>query len=76
MKFAKCTDLRRNLAELLDHVKRGGNVVLLRRGQPVARLVPMDDEADLAPRWKRRVASRPLQGASIVETLRAERDAR
>ena len=33
-------DARRKLSALLDQVKEGGEVVILRRGKKVARLVP------------------------------------
>ena len=74
MRYAKCTDLRRRLSELLDEVERGTSVILLRRGQPVARLVPME-EPPPTPSWKRPIRTRTLSGESIVDTLRRERDA-
>lgn len=75
MKFAKCTDLRRNLAELLDSVEGGEEVVLTRRGQPVARLVPIEAAPAARPSWKRPVRARSIRGESIVASIRRERDA-
>ena len=74
MKYARCTDLRRHLADFLDLVQGGDSVVLLRRGEPVARLVPFDGELVKTPSWRKPRVARSLRGESIVATLRRERD--
>lgn len=38
-------DAKTNLSRLLREVERGHDVVLARNGRPVARLVPVDDDA-------------------------------
>lgn len=74
MIYAKCTDLRRRLSEILDAVERGETVLLFRRGTPVARLVPPDDTLTAGASWQSPFRARPLRGESIVETIRRERD--
>ena len=44
MKQAKIANLKNNLSRYLDHVRRGGTVIVLDRDRPVARLVPLPHE--------------------------------
>jgi prevent-host-death family protein len=37
------SDARRMLADLLKRVARGDDIVIAKRGRPVARLVPVED---------------------------------
>jgi prevent-host-death family protein len=41
VKQAKIANLKNNLSRYLDHVRRGGSVIVLDRDRPVARLVPL-----------------------------------
>ena len=41
MKQAKIANLKDNLSRYLEHVRRGGSVLVLDRDRPVARLVPL-----------------------------------
>lgn len=63
-------DARRRLSALLDQVKEGGEVVILRRGKKVARLVPPQDEGKLLPslegfRSSIRITGKPLSSMVI-----------
>jgi len=44
VKQAKIANLKNNLSRYLDHVRRGGSVIVLDRDRPVARLVPLPQE--------------------------------
>lgn len=39
-------DAKTNLSQLLDRVERGEAIVIIRHGEPVARLVPFEDPID------------------------------
>jgi antitoxin (DNA-binding transcriptional repressor) of toxin-antitoxin stability system len=41
VKQAKIANLKDNLSRYLEHVRRGGSVLVLDRDRPVARLVPL-----------------------------------
>lgn len=41
-------DAKTNLGQLLDRVERGEVIVITRHGEPVARLVPFQDQVDRA----------------------------
>lgn len=45
MKKAKIGQLRNHLSRYLDHVRAGGEVLVLDRNEPVARLVPVRPRA-------------------------------
>ena len=76
-------EARNKLAELLDEVEHGGEVVITRRGKPVARLVapkpvarlvaprPVDREAAkaAAERIRRRSRGVTLSGLSIKSLI-------
>ena len=46
MTTASISELKANLSRYLDEVRRGGEVQILDRGMPVARLVPAGAEND------------------------------
>ena len=68
-------EARKQLSNLLDQVERGEDVVISRRGKPVARLVSAQ-EAE-AVHFPSRAALRqaiPAAGESAAEIVRALRD--
>jgi prevent-host-death family protein len=63
-------DARSRLSFLLDQVEKGGEVVILRRGKEVARLVPTRGEAKPLPSLKDfrssiKIAGEPLSSVVI-----------
>jgi len=62
------------LTSLLDAVEAGQPVVITRRGEAVAELVPRGNVRDLLPQLAALRASLPAQTISGVDTIRALRD--
>ena len=68
MKRAKIAELKDNLSRYLEHVEAGGEVVVLRRDRPVARIVPIagmaasGDEARIAELERLGLARRGKRG--------------
>ena len=58
-------EAKTRLAELLDRVERGEEVVIARRGRPVARLVPAAEAADRAAAEAVRRLRELRQGATL-----------
>lgn len=56
MKRASVRELREKIGELLDEVEAGAQVVVTRRGKPVARIIPENAPAKAASRH-------PLRGS-------------
>lgn len=71
MQYVRCTDLRRNMSQMLDLVEKGERIMLMRRGKPVALLVPVEE--DQVPRWKKPVQAIKIQGEPLSETIIKER---
>ena len=72
MRTAGVREARQNLSELLDEVKRGREVVITERGQPVAKLVPVDRHRgggvpNLSAFRRRMPTFDPPLSASIIE---------
>lgn len=72
-------EAKNHLTALLDEVEEGGEVLITRRGKPVARLVPVDDGFDRA-KARRAVdgllalsATLTLGGVSIQDLVREGR---
>ena len=62
------------VSSLLDAVKAGETVVITRRGNAIAELVPRRSVRDLLPQLAALMASLPEQACNGVETMRALRD--
>ncbi len=59
-------EARNHLSALLDEVEGGGEIIITRRGKPIARLAPL--EAGFS-RTKARAAAEGLRAASKGQTL-------
>lgn len=59
-------EAKNRLTSLLDEVERGGEVIITRRGKPIARLAPLDDGLNRA---RARAAADGLRAASKGQTL-------
>jgi prevent-host-death family protein len=78
MKTAGIREARQGLSSLVAEVRKGREILLTEHGRPVARLVPLRDEAPSAFRSHRRFrAAIGKVGAFVsdaVEEDRADRD--
>jgi prevent-host-death family protein len=75
MKNLSIREVRRELAQLDDLVAREGEVVVTRRGKPIARLLPMRSKRGMPSHADLR-ASMPRLKKGSEKHLRAERDER
>ncbi len=69
-------EAREQLPDLLDRVEHGEEVVVVRRGKPVARLVPVEHAAKRLPSLSQFRQSIGSKGTSSVDLVRRERDER
>ena len=80
MKSVGLAEAKAHLSALLDAVEAGGELVITRRGQAVARLIPdrgTDQPADLSAwgaRLRRMHADHPRPERSAVELVRELRE--
>jgi prevent-host-death family protein len=62
--------LRAKLSQVIDEVRAGGEVVVVRSGKPVARIVKVDDDAAL-----RAAGLRPARRAGRIPDVRPVKSA-
>ena len=70
-------EAKNNLPRLLDRMLAGEDVVITRRGKPIARLEP-EDKAIAQPssqaQWLRQTLLRDTSGQNAVDLVRQDRD--
>jgi len=67
-------EARAKLSSLLKRVERGGEIVLLRRGKKVARLVPAEKTREKLPSLKEFRASIRLRGRPLSMDITRARE--
>ncbi len=73
MKTVTFTDFRKKASGFITEVEHGETLVLLRRGKPVAEVVPYTDEVRHAPSWKGPGIQLKIQGDSLSSAILDER---
>jgi prevent-host-death family protein len=72
-------DARRNISRLLDQVNAGEEIIIFRRGKPVARMLQVDSQGSKPVRFPGRSAFRSKlpsmkqSSASLIRDIRDER---
>jgi prevent-host-death family protein len=74
MRSVNVSETRENLAQLLDAVEAGEEVVIMRRDRPVARLVPMDKPMAPFLHPSRLLNELPPIKTTAAQAVRALRD--
>lgn len=69
-------DARQRFRELLDRVEQGEEIIVLRRGRPVARFIPPEKKGKRLPVLDDFRQSIGTTGTSSAQLVREERDAR
>jgi prevent-host-death family protein len=74
MKSVAFTDFRKKASDLLTEVEHGETLILLRRGKPVAEVVPFSDKAQRTPAWKLSGIRLRIQGSDLSSAILEERE--
>jgi prevent-host-death family protein len=74
MKSIVFTDFRKRASDLITEVEHGETLVLLRRGKPVAEVVPFSDKEQRIPAWKQSRIRLCIQGSDLSSAILEERD--
>jgi prevent-host-death family protein len=74
MKSIAFTDFRKKASDLITEVEHGETLILLRRGKPVAEIVPFSDKARKSPAWKLSGARLRIQGSDLSSAILEERE--
>jgi antitoxin (DNA-binding transcriptional repressor) of toxin-antitoxin stability system len=76
MRRVTVREMRELLPEVEAALRAEGEIVLTRRGRPIARLVPMPEERPRRPSHAEFRASMPFQEIPSEVLIREDRDAR
>ena len=74
MRAITFTDFRKNASGFITDVEHGETIVLLRRGKPVAEVVPFSDESLQKPSWKKRGIRLQIKGSDLSSAILQERE--
>jgi len=74
MKTIAFTDFRKNASRLITEVEHGETIVLLRRGKPIAEVVPFSNTARQTPSWKDPGICLEIQGSDLSSAILEERE--
>jgi prevent-host-death family protein len=74
MKSVAFTDFRKRASDLLTEVEHGETLILLRRGKPVAEVVPFSDKVQRTPSWKLSGIRLRIQGSDLSSAILEERE--
>ena len=74
MKTITFTDFRKKASGFITEVEHGETLVLLRRGKPVAEIVPFSDRTHSIPAWKQPTIRLRAKGSDLSSAILEERD--
>ena len=74
MKTITFTAFRKNASGFITEVEHGETLVLLRRGRPVAEVVPYSDDVRRMPSWKKPGIKLQIQGSDLSSAILEERE--
>jgi prevent-host-death family protein len=74
MKTVTFTDFRKKASGFITEVEHGESIVLLRRGRPIAEVIPFTDRLQRTPSWKQPGINLQIQGSDLSSTILKERE--
>lgn len=74
MKTVTFTDFRKKASGFITEVEHGETLVLLRRGKPVAKVIPFFDEVRRTPSWKKSGIRLQIHGSDLSSAILEERE--
>jgi len=74
LKTIAFTDFRKRASDLITEVEHGETIILLRRGKPVAEVVPFSGQAQRTPAWKQSGIRLRISGGDLSSAIIEERE--
>ena len=74
MKTITFTEFRKNASGFITEVEHGEAFVLIRRGKPVAEIIPFSEEARQTLAWKKPGIRLQLRGSDLSSAILEERE--
>ena len=75
MKTINFTDFRKNASSFISEVEHGETIILMRRGKPIAEVVPFTDRQPRTPSWKEPGIHLQISGRDLSSAIMEEREA-
>jgi len=75
MKTINFTDFRKNASSFITEVEHGETIILLRRGKPIAEVIPFSDTDTRTPSWKQPGVHLKISGKDLSSAIKEEREA-
>jgi prevent-host-death family protein len=74
MKTVPFTDFRKNASGFINEVEHGETLILIRRGKPVAEIVPFSGQSQKIPAWKQPGVRLQIKGSDLSSAILEERE--
>lgn len=74
MKTILVTDFRKNTSSFINAVEHGESFILIRRGKPVAEIIPFSDRPKKIPAWKQPGVRLQIQGSDLSSAILEDRE--
>ena len=75
MKTISFTDFRKKASGFIADVEHGETLILLRRGKPVAEVIPFSDRSQREPSWKKPGIRLKIKGSDLSSAILEDRKA-
>ena len=75
MKTIQVTDFRKNTSSFINEVELGETLILIRRGKPVAEIIPFSRRSQKIPAWKQPSARLQIEGSDLLSAILEDRKA-
>ena len=76
MKTITFTDFRKKASSFITEVEHGETIVLLRRGKPIAEVIPFTDSTRQIPSWKQQGIRLQIKGSDLSSAILEERESK
>ena len=74
MKTITFTNFRKKASGFITEVEHGETLVLLRRGKPIAEVIPFSDKSGRTPSWKQKGVCLKIKGSDLSTAILEERE--
>ena len=74
MKTIPVTDFRKNTSRFISEVEHGERLILIRRGKPVAEIIPFSDRPKKIPAWKQPSVRLQIHGSELSSAILEDRE--
>lgn len=75
MKTITFTDFRKKASGFITEVEHGETIILLRRGKPIAEIIPFTGRPPRTPSWKQPGICLQMKGSDLSSAILEEREA-